>query len=146
MDNLTPEQRQRNMQAIKCKGSKIENTLAKALWARGHRYRKNNKKVFGKPDFTFKKFRIAIFVDSEFWHGKNWEGKKFDHKTNIDFWCKKNERNISRDKLVTDVLKKENWTVLRFWGKEIMNNIENCLEKIEGIIKQKMEDVLHKKS
>lgn len=114
MDKHTKEQRRRNMQAVKSKGSKIETALAKALWARGFRYRKNNKTVFGKPDFTFKQLKIAIFVDSEFWHGKDWEIKKHEHKSNRDFWHKKIERNIERDKEVNQKLKEENWKVLRF--------------------------------
>lgn len=82
------------MQAVKNKNSQIELALGKALWAKGYRYRKNDKTVFGKPDFTFKKLKIAIFVDSEFWHGKDWENKKFEHKTNTEFWFHKIERNI----------------------------------------------------
>jgi len=85
MDKLTKEQRRKNMQAVKSKGSKIETALAKALWAKGFRYRKNNKSVYGKPDFTFKKYKVAIFVDGEFWHGKDWEIRKHDHKSNESF-------------------------------------------------------------
>lgn len=85
MDKLTKEQRRKNMQAVKNKDSKIEILLGKAFWKRGYRYRKNDKTVFGKPDFTFKKYKIAIFCDSEFWHGKNWEERKHDHKSNIEF-------------------------------------------------------------
>lgn len=76
MDRLTKEQRRKNMQAVKSKGSKIETLLAKALWAKGYRYRKNDRTVFGNPDLTFKKHKIAIFCDSEFWHGKDWELRK----------------------------------------------------------------------
>jgi DNA mismatch endonuclease Vsr len=76
MDRLTAEQRRKNMQAIKSSGSKIETSLAKALHAQGLRYRKNDSTVFGKPDITFKKYKLAIFVDSEFWHGKDWEVRK----------------------------------------------------------------------
>lgn len=90
MDKLTKEQRRKNMQAVKSKGSKIETLLAKELWKRRHRYRKNNKTVYGKPDLTFKKYKIAIFVDSEFWHGKDWRERKKDHKSNQEFWHKKN--------------------------------------------------------
>ena len=68
MDKHSPEQRKKNMKAVKSKGSKIENILAKAMWSRGIRYRKNVKDVFGKPDFAIKKYKIAIFCDSEFWH------------------------------------------------------------------------------
>ena len=71
MDKLTPEQRHRNMQAVKSKGSKIELILGKALWRLNYRYRKNDKTVFGKPDFSFKMKKIAIFCDGEFWHGKD---------------------------------------------------------------------------
>ena len=73
MDNHTPEQRRKNMQAVKNKDSKIELMLRKELWARGLRYRKNDKTVFGHPDLTFKGKKIAVFVDSEFWHGFDWE-------------------------------------------------------------------------
>ncbi|MGL4328185.1 MAG: very short patch repair endonuclease, partial [Tannerellaceae bacterium] len=111
MDKLTPEQRKKNMRAVKSKGSKIEETLAKQLWNQGIRYRKNNKSIFGTPDFTIKKFKIAIFCDGEFWHGKDWEIRKHDHKTNQDFWFHKIEKNIQRDLLVNERLKKEGWTV-----------------------------------
>ena len=72
VDKLTQEQRRKNMQAVRSKGSKIETALAKALFALGYRYRKNDKTVFGKPDLTFKRYKIAVFVDSEFWHDKDY--------------------------------------------------------------------------
>lgn len=134
MDKLTKEQRRRNMQAVESKGSKIEVALAKALWAKGFRYRKNDKTVFGKPDFTFKKYKIAVFVDSEFWHGKDWEIRKNDHKSNQDFWHKKIQRNIERDIEVNQKLKEYGWKVLRFWGKEIQKTLEKCVKLIEEII------------
>lgn len=91
---LTQKQRRKNMQAVKSKGSKIEITLAKALWGKGFRFRKNDPTVFGKPDLVFKKLKLAVFIDSEFWHGKNWEVTKFEHKSNIKFRYNKLERNI----------------------------------------------------
>lgn len=130
MDRLTKEQRRKNMQAVKSKGSKIEIALGKALWKKGYRYRKNNKTVFGNPDFTFKKYKIAVFCDSEFWHGKNWEERKYDHKTNIKFWHKKIERNIERDKDVNAELNKQGWTIIRFWGQDIKKNLLFCVEKV----------------
>lgn len=115
---------------IKSKDTKIERLLGKALWAEGLRYRKNDKTVFGKPDFVFKGKKIAIFCDSEFWHGYNYlvNGERF--KTNSDFWEKKILRNIERDKEVSDRLKEEGWVVLRFWGKEIQKNIDECVEQV----------------
>jgi DNA mismatch endonuclease Vsr len=131
MDKLTKEQRKKNMQAVKATGSKIETTLAKALFALGHRYRKNDKTVFGKPDLTFKRLKIAVFVDSEFWHGKDWEIHKQDHKTNKKFWHQKIERNIQRDFEVNEKLRKDGWKVLRFWGQEIEEKLDLCIRKIE---------------
>ncbi len=130
MDKLTKSQRRKNMQAVKCSGSKIEVILAKELWALGYRYRKNDKTVYGKPDLVMKKYWIAIFVDGEFWHGKDWKKRKYDHKTNQDFWFKKIERNIERDKEVNSQLRKNGWKVLRFWGKDISKNLRNCTNKI----------------
>lgn len=97
MDKLTTKQRSKNMSAIKSKGTKNEVRLAKALWCLGYRYRRNNITVFGTPDLTFKKLKIAVFVDSEFFHGKDWETQKERIKTNTEFWQKKIERNIQRD-------------------------------------------------
>jgi len=137
MDVLTKEQRRKNMQAIKNKNTKIEELLAKALWAKGHRYRRNNKNVFGKPDFTFKKYKIAIFCDSEYFHGKDWEIQKYRIKTNTEFWHKKIESNIERDKIVNETLLKNGWKVIRFWGEDIKKNLEICLIKIETEIKER---------
>lgn len=137
MDKLTNEQRRKNMRAVKSKGSKIEVRLAKSLWEKGFRYRKNDKIVFGKPDLTFKKLKIAIFCDSEFWHGKNWDKKKHEHKSNIEFWHKKIERNIQRDKEVNEQLLKDGWKVLRFWGKDIEKNIDFCILKITNEVKKR---------
>ena len=119
------------MQANKGTGTKPELLLSKALFARGHRYRKNDKTIFGKPDLSFKKIKLAIFVDGEFWHGRNWEERKHDHKSNKEFWINKIERNIERDQEVNRTLKKQGWTVLRFWSKEIEKDIETCIKQIE---------------
>jgi DNA mismatch endonuclease Vsr len=132
MDNHTKEQRSRNMQAIKSQNTKIEIILAKAMWSRGLRYRKNDKSVFGKPDFTFKKHKIAIFCDSEFFHGKHWNVKKQIIKTNTEFWHEKISSNIKRDKLVNSTLRAEGWKVIRFWGNDIKKNAELCVNQIEA--------------
>ncbi len=126
------------MQAVKATGSKIEVALATALFAKGYRYRKNDKTVFGKPDLTFKKIKLAIFVDSEFWHGKDWDNRKYDHKSNQDFWYAKIKRNMQRDEEVTQTLVKDGWKVLRFWGKQIKLELDLCILEIEkSIIEQR---------
>ncbi len=137
MDVLTPEQRSNNMRAIKSKKTKIEELLAKSLWSKGYRYRRNNIKIIGKPDFTFTKYKIAIFCDSEFFHGKDWETQKLRIKTNTEFWHKKIESNITRDDKVNDILLKNGWKVIRFWGNDLRKNIDLCCKKIEDAIKER---------
>ncbi|ATD64785.1 very short patch repair endonuclease [Neisseria weixii] len=138
MDKLNPEQRRKCMQANKSKGTKPELLLAKAMWQLGLRYRKNNKTVFGKPDFSFKKYKVAVFVDGEFWHGKDWEIKKARIKGNREFWVAKIERNMRRDKEVTNRLKAEGWEVLRFWGKEVAKNPQVFAGKIQEAVYGKL--------
>lgn len=130
MDRLTKEQRHRNMSANKGKDTKIEVLFGRLLWNAGIRYRKNDRRVFGKPDFVIQKSKIAIFCDGEFWHGRNWEKRKNDHKSNTEFWHSKIERNIARDKEVNEHLKAEGWQVFRFWETEIIKEPDKCLSKI----------------
>lgn len=134
MDVHNPEQRSKNMRAIRSTNTKAEVRFAKALWHLGYRYRKNNRKVFGKPDLTFKKLKIAIFVDSEFFHGKDWETQKDRIKSNIEYWHKKIARNIQRDIEVNNYLESHNWKVIRFWSREIEKKLEDCI----GVIQQEI--------
>ena len=131
MDKHTPEQRHRNMQAIKNKDSEIELLLRKELWKRGLRYRKNVKTIYGHPDVAFIGKKVAVFCDSEFWHGYDWDNKKNDIHTRREFWIPKIERNMARDVEVTEKLQSEGWTVLRFWGKEIKKDVISCADIIE---------------
>jgi DNA mismatch endonuclease Vsr len=136
MDKLTKEQRRKNMQAVRASGSKIETAFAKALFSLGYRYRKNDPTVFGKPDLTFKKIKLAIFIDSEFWHGKDWAKHKHDHKSNQEFWHGKIERNILRDQEVNQQLQKDGWIILRFWGKEVVKTLDVCILETEKVINE----------
>ena len=131
MDRLTKDQRRKNMQAVKNKNSKIEIALRSALWSKGYRYRKNYTKLEGKPDIVIPKYKLAIFCDSEFWHGYNWDTRKHDIKSNKDFWIKKIEGNIKRDEYVNKILHDQGWKVIRFWGKDIQKNMDECLLRIE---------------
>ena len=145
MDKLTKEQRSKNMQAIKNKGTKDEVLLAKKLWRIGLRYRKNDNSVFGKPDLTFKRYKIAIFIDSEFFHGKDWETEKYKIKSNREFWWPKIERNITRDITVNQVLENAGWKVIRFWSKSMRKNIDACVETIMHILIEEKDKKLNTK-
>lgn len=133
----TQEQIHFNMQRIKNKDSDIEQLLRRSLWKRGLRYRKNVKSVFGHPDIVFIGKKVAVFCDSEFWHGYDWERRKNDFKVRRDFWIPKIERNIERDKEVTRKLEQDGWLVLRFWGKEIKKDSEQCAELIEKAVQSR---------
>ena len=136
MDKLTLEQRHKNMQAVKNKDSKIEVLLRQELWKRGLKYRKNVKTVFGHPDIAFIGKKVAVFCDSEFWHGYDWTKRKSDIKSNQEFWISKIERNMARDEEVNEYLTSHGWVVLRFWGKQIQKDAAGCADIIEKEVKR----------
>ena len=133
MDRLTKEQRHRNMSNIKSKDTSIELKLRKALWKKGYRYRKNYNKLPGKPDIVLTRYRIVIFCDSEFFHGKDWEKLKLqlEKGKNSEFWINKISKNIERDEKIEKELNFMGWTVLRFWGKDINKNVDECIKVVE---------------
>lgn len=130
------ELRSRIMRAIKSENTKVEVLLRKALWRRGYRYRKNDKAIYGTPDISFRKYRIAVFVDGEFFHGYNWEEKKLKLKDNREYWIAKIERNMDRDIRVNDFLKMKGWRVIRFWDRDIKKNLWNCIKAVEKEIEE----------
>ena len=136
MDVLTKEQRRKNMQNIKSKDTSIELMLRKALWDEGYRYRKNYKVLPGKPDIALTKYKIAIFCDSEFFHGKDWEvlRARLNRSDKGDYWIRKIERNMARDREVEKKLQYLGWKVIRFWGKDIRKDPTECVRVIEEAI------------
>ncbi len=128
---MTAEQRHRNMQKIHSKNTKPELLLRRALWAKGIRYRKNYKDIPGTPDIVLTRQKIAIFVDGDFWHARGHQDNPGEQvATNKEFWQKKLARNVERDKEVNDELTEAGWLVLRFWEKDIMENMAKCIEEI----------------
>ncbi len=136
MDNLTPQQRRKNMQHIKSKDTSIEIKFRKALWQKGYRYRKNYKGLPGKPDIVLTKEKIAIFCDSEFFHGKDWEVLKprLEKTNNGEYWQKKISRNMEHGDEVNKQLLFLGWTVIRFWGEDILKRTDECIHVIEETI------------
>ena len=136
MDVLTKEQRRKNMQRIKGKNTSIEVKLCKALWQKGYHYRKNYKELPGSPDIVLTKYKIAIFCDSEFFHGKDWDKLKarLEKGEKGEYWIKKITRNMERDEEVNKQLIFKGWTVLRFWGDEIKKNTDECVKAVEEAI------------
>ena len=135
-DSLTPAQRSKCMRRIRSKDTSIEVTLRKLLWHAGYRYRKNDADLPGKPDIALTKHKIAIFCDGEFFHGKEWATleERLWRGKNSGFWVGKILKNMERDDEVNKQLWFLGWTVIRFWGEDIKNNIDECILAIEEAI------------
>ena len=125
-----------NMRHIHSTDTSIELQLRKALWHKGYRYRKNYKTLPGSPDIALTKYKIAIFCDSEFFHGKDWDVLKLrlEKGQNSEFWINKITRNQNRDTEDDKKLLFLGWTVLHFWGKDILKHTDECLTVIEETI------------
>lgn len=128
MDNLTPEQRRKNMQNIRSEGTKPEKLIAKGLREKKIYFANNVKTILGKPDFVFRRKRIVVFVDSDFWHGH--KTRCIMPKSNCIYWEQKIKRNKQRDKMVSRELKKMGWRVIRLWEKDIKQDLTKSLKKI----------------
>jgi len=133
MGSLAPDQRRKVMRSIRSKDTKAEIRLRKALYHAGHRYRKNWKKLPGTPDIVLTRHKICVFCDSEFFHGKDYDIKK-PVKTNSEYWTRKIQRNMERDREVTARLRAMGWTVVRFWDSEITKSLDKCVKAIEEMI------------
>ncbi len=136
MDNLTPAQRRKNMRHIKSKDTDIEVMLRRELWNRGYRYRKNDKSLPGTPDIVLGKYKIVVFCDGEFFHGKDWEvlRPRLMKSNNSEYWISKISRNITHDNEVNKALLFKGWTVIRFWGNDIKRDVDGCIKVIEETI------------
>lgn len=136
MSKPSKEQVHKAMSNVHSQNTDIEIKLRKALWNKGYHYRKNYKMLPGKPDIVLTKYKIAIFCDSEFWHGKDWEVLKpqLQRGNNPDFWINKILQNQIRDDEVNKKLLFLGWTVIRFWGKDILKRTDECVRVIEETI------------
>lgn len=132
MDNLTPEQRRKNMQNIRSEGTRPEQLIAKELRKRKIYFAKNVKTIFGKPDFVFRKKRITVFVDSDFWHGH--KKRCIMPKSNCEFWEQKIERNKQRDKAVNRELRRKGWVVIRLWERDIKRDLLKTINKVLNVL------------
>lgn len=124
----TTKQRSKTMSKIRGKNSVPEMLLRRALWAKHIRFRIHRKDLPGRPDLVIDKYKLAIFVDGDFWHGYNWHLRK--PKTNTNFWIPKIERNMQRDREVNMQLSEVGFTVMRFWEHEVEQNLKACVNQV----------------
>ena len=129
----------KNMSKIHSKDTSIEIQLRKALWHKGYRYRKNDKRLPGSPDIAILRHRIAVFVDGEFWHGKDWETRKSRLKRNREYWIEKIEENMARDVRVDRELRELGWTPIHFWSKDVIKNTDACIAEILKLLAESHE-------
>jgi len=132
----TSRNRSELMKKIRSVNTKPEKILKKKLWNLGYRYRINCVCLSGKPDIVLRKYKLVIFIDGEFWHGYDWDKKKLRIKSNTEYWIPKIEGNMRRDELNNIQLMAIGYTVLRFWEKEITNDLISCVQEIQTTIKQ----------
>ena len=132
------------MQANRSRGTKPEKILARELWCRGCRYRLNMKGVPGTPDICFKGRKVAVFVDGEFWHGRDWENAKLRIKSRRDYWWPKIERNIRHDHEVDYQLAELGWRVVRFWDSQVQHDVAGCADAVENLLRDEQLEHLHR--
>lgn len=134
MDRHNKEQRHKNMQAVKCKNTKLENNVMTYLWQCGYRFRKNVRDLEGKPDIAIKKYKLVIFIDSCFWHKCPIHYKA--PATNVEFWENKISGNQKRDNQVTKYYKSKKWNILRIWEHELKDDFDKTMHKIMHFIEK----------
>ena len=125
------------MASVRNKDSKAELSLRRALYAAGLRYRLHAKDVIGRPDIVIRSCRLAVFVDGDMWHGNPEEIRRRGRNTlaelfpsRTEWWVAKIERNVARDREVTERLKCEGWTVIRLWEHDILVDPETAARKV----------------
>lgn len=124
----------KRMSHVKTKKNSAEVMLAKSLWHKGYRYRLNYKELPGSPDIALTKYRIAIFIDGEFWHGKDFEQRKTKLKNNKDYWIEKIQENIDRDLKNDKLLKQMEWYPIHFWSNDVIKYCNQCVEEVICLI------------
>src|SRR3954463_6766532 len=131
-DIMSKAQRSRHMALVRCRNTRFELTFLRLvsaeLYPLGYRYRKHCRHVLGTPDIVFAKFKLAVFIDSDFWHGRNY---KLLAARMTTFWRAKIERNMERDKQVTRKLRRQGWSVLRFGQAELNKRPSSAIRRIK---------------
>lgn len=124
----------KRMSHVKTKRNSAEIMIAKSLWHRGYRYRLNYKALPGSTDIALAKYRIAIFIDGEFWHGKDFEQRKTKLKNNKDYWIEKIQENIDRDLKNDKLLRQMEWYPIHFWSNDVIKYCNQCVEEVICLI------------
>lgn len=134
MDNLTRAQRRKNMQNIRSTGTASETLIMRALRSKNIYFAKNVKSIIGKPDIVFRRKKIVVFIDSDFWHV---HPRRFIMpQSNKRYWKEKIRRNKKRDSAVNKKLIKSGWKVIRIWEYDVKRKADKCIKKILKAVNQ----------
>lgn len=140
-DVMSKEQRSRHMALVRGRNTRFELDLLRLvsaeLYPLGYRYRKHCRALFGTPDIVFVKYKIAVFLDSDFWHGRNY--KKLAARMDR-FWCDKIETNMKRDRQVNRKLRRDGWIVLRFGEHQVKKHPLSVVRRIRKVLEARDHD------
>lgn len=116
----------------RAKHTEPELLLRRRLWALGLRYRLHGADLPGKPDLLFRRQRVVVFVDGDFWHGRNWPQRRerLKHGHNGDYWQAKIEYNMARDQRNQVLLEQAGWRVIRLWETDIRERLDEAVRAI----------------
>jgi len=124
--------------AVRRTDTKAEIALRRALWALGLRYRKNVAGLPGRPDLVFRRARIVVFVDGDFWHGRDWEARtaKLERGANAPYWLAKIAANMERDRRKTAELEASGWIVIRVWETDVLGDPIDAARRLAVAIRR----------
>ncbi|MDD5428487.1 MAG: DNA mismatch endonuclease Vsr [Candidatus Omnitrophica bacterium] len=134
MDNLSIANRRKNMQNIRSKNTSFERSIFQLLKKKGFKF-KEHYKIIGKPDIAFPKKKIAVFLDSDFWHG--WNFPRWKNRLPKVYWREKIACNIERDKKKRKALQRNGWKVIRVWEHQVKDDPVNIVNRIKKAYAEK---------
>ena len=135
VDNLTPEQRKVCMSRVRAKDTSLERIVRSELHRRGFRFRKHVRTLAGRPDIVFRKAKVAVFIDGDFWHGYRFPLWKH---TMTDFWQIKIQTNRERDQRNFRLLRRRGWKVIRIWQHLIESDLGSCIERVAAAVSSRL--------
>lgn len=128
----------RRMSHVRLKRGTAETLLAKALWRLGYRYRLNDRRLPGSPDIAIGKYKLAVFIDGEFWHGYDWIHRRERLRSNRDYWIAKIEENIARDARNDCLLRAMDWRPIHFWEREVKRDLPGCVDTVCDAVREQI--------
>ena len=134
----TSSKASRSMRGNRKRDTRPEVVLRRELWRRGLRYRLHARDLPGRPDIVFRRAKVAVFCDGDFWHGRDWpeRERKLARGNNADYWIPKIQSNMVRDRACDDELATMGWVVVRIWESTIKADVASVVERVESALRR----------